>query len=91
MKFSYAFTDQNELFVKETEVPKGVYENGHPEEPMDTDDAAGKPEKAVAAKQALRMSFSEYKRISNLLVLHMQKMEQCESWRHSQLSFLVYL
>ncbi|XP_056599654.1 MCM6 minichromosome maintenance deficient 6, like isoform X2 [Triplophysa dalaica] len=70
--------DQNELFVKETEAPKGVYENGHPEEPMDTVDAAGKPEKAVADKQALRMSFSEYKRISNLLVLHMQKMEQLD-------------
>ncbi|KAI7809939.1 MCM6 minichromosome maintenance deficient 6 [Triplophysa rosa] len=70
--------DQNELFGKETEVPNGVHENGPPEEPMDTHDAAGKPEKAAAAKPALRMSFSDYKRLSNLLVLHMQKMEQLD-------------
>uniref|UniRef100_A0A673IGB9 DNA replication licensing factor MCM6 n=1 Tax=Sinocyclocheilus rhinocerous TaxID=307959 RepID=A0A673IGB9_9TELE len=37
-----------------------------------------KQEKPAAAKPALRMSFAEYKRVSNLLVLHMQKMEQLD-------------
>ncbi|XP_051554164.1 MCM6 minichromosome maintenance deficient 6, like [Myxocyprinus asiaticus] len=69
--------DQNELFGKETEGQNGVHENGHAMEAMDTD-VAGKPEKPAVAKTALRLSFAEYKRISNLMVLHMQKMEQLD-------------
>uniref|UniRef100_A0A672KY74 DNA helicase n=1 Tax=Sinocyclocheilus grahami TaxID=75366 RepID=A0A672KY74_SINGR len=51
--------------------------NGHPVEAMDTDEVETQ-EKPAAAKPALRMSFAEYKRVSNLLVLHMQKMEQLD-------------
>ncbi len=57
----------------------GAEVNGHPVEAMDTD-AVEKQEKPGADKPALRMSFAEYKRVSNLLVLHMQKMEQREPW-----------
>lgn len=67
-------TDQNDLFGQ-----NGAEVNGHPVEDMDTD-AVEKQEKPAAAKPALRMSFAEYKRVSNLLVLHMQKMEQREPW-----------
>uniref|UniRef100_A0AAR2J9Y6 DNA replication licensing factor MCM6 n=1 Tax=Pygocentrus nattereri TaxID=42514 RepID=A0AAR2J9Y6_PYGNA len=35
-------------------------------------------EKTATTKPALRMSFAEYRRLSNLLVLHMQKMEQLD-------------
>lgn len=51
---------------------------GDAEEAMDTGETE-RQEKTATAKLALRMSFAEYRRISNLLVLHMQKMEQCES------------
>lgn len=71
-------TDQNELFGKETEGQNGGDVTGHAVEDMETDQTE-KQEKPVAAKPALRMSFAEYKRVSNLLVLHMQKMEQRES------------
>lgn len=53
---------------------------GDAEEAMDTGETE-RQEKTATAKLALRMSFAEYRRISNLLVLHMQKMEQCESLR----------
>lgn len=76
---SCSSTDQNDLFGKETEGQNGAEVNGHPVEAMDTDEVE-KQEKPAAAKPALRMSFAEYKKISNLLVLHMQKMEQRESW-----------
>lgn len=52
-------------------------QNGDAVEAMDTGEA-DQPEKMATAKPAVRMSFAEYRRISNLLVLHMQKMEQCE-------------
>lgn len=35
-------------------------------------------QKAGVPKTALRMSFADYKKISNLLVLHMQKMDERE-------------
>uniref|UniRef100_A0A671NWT2 DNA helicase n=1 Tax=Sinocyclocheilus anshuiensis TaxID=1608454 RepID=A0A671NWT2_9TELE len=63
--------------VNETEGQNGGEVNGHPVEAMDTD-GVEKQEKPAAAKPALRMSFAEYKRVSNLLVLHMQKMEQLD-------------
>uniref|UniRef100_A0A671NWU6 DNA helicase n=1 Tax=Sinocyclocheilus anshuiensis TaxID=1608454 RepID=A0A671NWU6_9TELE len=69
--------DQNDLIGKETEGQNGGEVNGHPVEAMDTD-GVEKQEKPAAAKPALRMSFAEYKRVSNLLVLHMQKMEQLD-------------
>uniref|UniRef100_A0A673IGX5 DNA replication licensing factor MCM6 n=1 Tax=Sinocyclocheilus rhinocerous TaxID=307959 RepID=A0A673IGX5_9TELE len=69
--------NQNDLFAKETEGQNGAEVNGHPGEAMDTDEVE-KQEKPAAAKPALRMSFAEYKRVSNLLVLHMQKMEQLD-------------
>ncbi|XP_063058420.1 MCM6 minichromosome maintenance deficient 6, like [Engraulis encrasicolus] len=47
--------------------------NGHAMEA----EQAGKEEPA-AAKATLRMSFAEYRRVSNLLVLHMQKLEQLD-------------
>lgn len=72
-------TDQNDLIGKETEGQNGAEVNGHPVEAMGTD-AVEKQEKPAEAKPALRMSFAEYKRVSNLLVLHMQKMEQREPW-----------
>lgn len=76
--FSCASTDQNELFGKETEGQNGGGVNGHPVEAMDTDEPE-KQEKPAVTKPAVRMSFAEYKRVSNLLVLHMQKMEQRKS------------
>jgi len=72
--FSCTSTDQNDMFGKETEGQNGGEVNGHPVEAMDTE-----PEKPAVTKPAIRMSFAEYKRVSNLLVLHMQKMEQCKS------------
>lgn len=76
--FSYTSTDPNDLFGKETEGRNGGEVNGHPVEAMDTDEPE-KQEKPAGTKPAIRMSFAEYKRVSNLLVLHMQKMEQCKS------------
>ena len=50
--------------------------NGHPEKAVDGDQQPIRSEKSVAAAQpAFKMTFSEYRRISNLLVLHMQKLE----------------
>lgn len=76
--FSCTSTDQNDLFGKETEGQNGGEVNGHAVEAMDTEPE--KQEKPAVTKPAIRMSFAEYKRVSNLLVLHMQKMEQCKSW-----------
>uniref|UniRef100_A0A671PN70 DNA replication licensing factor MCM6 n=1 Tax=Sinocyclocheilus anshuiensis TaxID=1608454 RepID=A0A671PN70_9TELE len=45
---------------------------------QEQDDNSVNGEMGTAAKPALRMSFAEYKRVSNLLVLHMQKMEQLD-------------
>lgn len=50
--------------------------DGDAVEAMDTEEAE-QPEKMATGKPALRMSFAEYRKISNLLVLHMQKMDQC--------------
>ncbi|XP_066578139.1 MCM6 minichromosome maintenance deficient 6, like [Amia ocellicauda] len=46
--------------------------------PMDTEPEAEKPDKTSVPKPGLRMSFADYKKISNLLVLHMQKMEDMD-------------
>ncbi|MBN3284651.1 MCM6M factor, partial [Polyodon spathula] len=48
------------------------------EEAMETEQEAVKSEKLSSQKPAVRMSFAEYKKISNLLVLHMHKMEDGE-------------
>uniref|UniRef100_A0A4W5L9Y9 DNA replication licensing factor MCM6 n=1 Tax=Hucho hucho TaxID=62062 RepID=A0A4W5L9Y9_9TELE len=48
------------------------------EEAMDTDHGAGRPVKTSTAKPALKMTFAEYRRVSNLIVLHMQKMEDID-------------
>ncbi|TRY55802.1 hypothetical protein DNTS_025648 [Danionella cerebrum] len=71
---------QNEMFGQEMEVHNGGGVNGQALEAMDTDrnENQEKPADAVASKPALRMTFAEYKRVSNLLVLHMQKMEQLD-------------
>ncbi|ROL43785.1 Zygotic DNA replication licensing factor mcm6-A [Anabarilius grahami] len=58
--------DQNELFGKETEGQNGGEVNGHPVEAMNTDEPE-KQEKPAVTKPAVRMSFAEYKRFSNLL------------------------
>uniref|UniRef100_A0A4W5LA05 DNA replication licensing factor MCM6 n=1 Tax=Hucho hucho TaxID=62062 RepID=A0A4W5LA05_9TELE len=50
----------------------------HAEEAMDTDHGAGRPVKTSTAKPALKMTFAEYRRVSNLIVLHMQKMEDID-------------
>ncbi|XP_031415647.1 MCM6 minichromosome maintenance deficient 6, like [Clupea harengus] len=50
--------------------------NGHAMEMEQPDQE--RPVAAAAAKPAIRMSFSEYRRVSNLLVLHMQKLEQLD-------------
>ncbi|KAJ8406926.1 hypothetical protein AAFF_G00292020 [Aldrovandia affinis] len=53
--------------------------NGHTGAPTVTDQQADGPEKpTAAAKPTLRMTFAEYKKVSNLLVLHMQKMEDLD-------------
>ncbi|KAK6491860.1 maternal DNA replication licensing factor mcm6 [Huso huso] len=48
------------------------------EDAMETEEEAVKPEKLSSRKPAVRMSFAEYKKISNLLVLHMHKMEDAD-------------
>ncbi|XP_041102563.1 MCM6 minichromosome maintenance deficient 6, like [Polyodon spathula] len=48
------------------------------EEAMETEQEAVKSEKLSSQKPAVRMSFAEYKKISNLLVLHMHKMEDAD-------------
>uniref|UniRef100_A0A668A9E9 DNA replication licensing factor MCM6 n=1 Tax=Myripristis murdjan TaxID=586833 RepID=A0A668A9E9_9TELE len=53
--------------------------NGHTGE-MDMEQQPIK-DKAATTRPALKMSFSEYRRVSNLIVLHMQKMEESESQR----------
>ncbi|KAI4872501.1 hypothetical protein NFI96_031985 [Prochilodus magdalenae] len=67
--------DQNEQLPKEVNGQNGVA--GDAAEAMDTGEVE-QPEKTATAKPALRMSFAEYRRLSNLLVLHMQKMEQLD-------------
>uniref|UniRef100_A0A8C8MGD0 DNA replication licensing factor MCM6 n=1 Tax=Oncorhynchus tshawytscha TaxID=74940 RepID=A0A8C8MGD0_ONCTS len=47
-------------------------------EAMDTEHGAGRPEKTSTAKPALKMTFAEYRRVSNLIVFHMQKMEDID-------------
>uniref|UniRef100_A0A8C2ESS0 DNA replication licensing factor MCM6 n=1 Tax=Cyprinus carpio TaxID=7962 RepID=A0A8C2ESS0_CYPCA len=69
--------DDNSVNGEMDKGQNGAEVNGHPVEAMDTDEVE-KQEKPAAAKPALRMSFAEYKKISNLLVLHMQKMEQLD-------------
>ncbi|XP_046883685.1 MCM6 minichromosome maintenance deficient 6, like [Hypomesus transpacificus] len=63
--------------------------NGHPGKAVDVDQQPIRSEKSVAAAQpAFKMTFSEYRRISNLLVLHMQKFEDMDeegSLRKSEL------
>lgn len=51
----------------------------HAEEAMDTEHGAGRPETTSTAKPALKMTFAQYRRVSNLIVLHMQKMEDSKS------------
>lgn len=68
-------TDQNDMMSEAHQKQNGIDgtngTNGHAMETEQPD--ADKP---AAAKPALRMSFAEYRRLSNLLILHMQKMEQ---------------
>ncbi|XP_067108731.1 MCM6 minichromosome maintenance deficient 6, like [Osmerus mordax] len=53
--------------------------NGHPGKAVDVDQQPIRSEKSIAAAQpAFKMTFSEYRRISNLLVLHMQKFEDLD-------------
>ncbi|XP_062337993.1 MCM6 minichromosome maintenance deficient 6, like isoform X1 [Osmerus eperlanus] len=53
--------------------------NGHPGKAVDVDQQPIRSEKSIAAAQpAFKMTFSEYRRISNLLVLHMQKLEDLD-------------
>uniref|UniRef100_A0A3P9KIY2 DNA replication licensing factor MCM6 n=1 Tax=Oryzias latipes TaxID=8090 RepID=A0A3P9KIY2_ORYLA len=55
-------------------VPNGV--NGHVNGHME--DVNGHSEHSAQSKPSLRLSFSEYKRISNLLVLHLRRVEEAE-------------
>uniref|UniRef100_A0A4W5M080 DNA replication licensing factor MCM6 n=1 Tax=Hucho hucho TaxID=62062 RepID=A0A4W5M080_9TELE len=56
--------------------------NGHHvEEAMDIDHGAGRPEKTSTAKPALKMTFAEHRRVSNLIVLHMQKMDDSKKMK----------
>lgn len=68
-------TDQNDLMGEAHQKQNGIDgtngTNGHA---METEQPEA--DKPAAAKPALRMSFAEYRRLSNLLILHMQKMEQ---------------
>ncbi|KAM6948287.1 MCM6 minichromosome maintenance deficient 6, like [Aplochiton taeniatus] len=62
--------------------------NGHTEKVLDSEQQPiGAEELPVPAKPALKMTFANYRRICNLLVLHMQKMEDYEesSLRKSEL------
>ncbi|XP_041912496.1 MCM6 minichromosome maintenance deficient 6, like [Alosa sapidissima] len=66
--------DQNDVMNEAHQKQNGINgTNGHA---METEQPG--EDKPAAAKPALRMSFSEYRRVSNLLVLHMQKMEQLD-------------
>ncbi|RVE61592.1 hypothetical protein OJAV_G00172070 [Oryzias javanicus] len=62
-------------------VPNGI--NGHAEGINGhvnghVEDMNGHPEPSSQSKPSLRLSFSEYKRISNLLVLHLRRVEEAE-------------
>ncbi|XP_075444718.1 maternal DNA replication licensing factor mcm6 [Ascaphus truei] len=46
------------------------------EEVMETNQAGGMNEKLNSSKATLKMSFAEYKQISNLMIFYMQKMEE---------------
>lgn len=66
--------------------------NGHhAEEAMDIDHGAGRPEKTSTAKPALKMTFAEYRRVSNLIILHMQKMDDTKSLNKLKGSFIFNL
>lgn len=70
--FSNRPTDQNDMMSEAHQEQNGTNgTNGHA---METEQSG--VDKPAAAKPALRMSFAEYRRVSNLLILHMQKMEQ---------------
>uniref|UniRef100_A0A674CMI3 DNA replication licensing factor MCM6 n=1 Tax=Salmo trutta TaxID=8032 RepID=A0A674CMI3_SALTR len=61
----------------------------HAEEAMDTEHGAGRPETTSTAKPALKMTFAEYRRVSNLIVLHMQKMEDIDEESSLKMSELI--
>ena len=51
--------------------------NGNHAEMMDTEQQPIK-EKTAGAKAVMKMTFNEYRRVSNLIVLHIQKLEESE-------------
>uniref|UniRef100_A0A8C4SCS0 DNA replication licensing factor MCM6 n=1 Tax=Erpetoichthys calabaricus TaxID=27687 RepID=A0A8C4SCS0_ERPCA len=65
--------DQEDQEEEENEAEEQPVVNGHADVP--NGDINGHPEKMTVetAKPALRLSFSEYRRISNLLVLHLRQ------------------
>lgn len=66
--------------------------NGHhAEEAMDIDHGAGRPEKNSTAKPALKMTFAEYWSVSNLIILHMHKMDDSQSSNKLKGSFIFNL
>ncbi|KAK1173645.1 hypothetical protein AOXY_G3811 [Acipenser oxyrinchus oxyrinchus] len=69
--------ENNENDVND-EAVNGEATAANSEDAMETEEEAVKPEKLSSQKPAARMSFAEYKKISNLLVLHMHKMEDAD-------------
>ncbi|XP_069062648.1 maternal DNA replication licensing factor mcm6-like [Pleurodeles waltl] len=59
------------------------------ESAMETDQEGAKTEKSITAKPSLKMSFAEYKQISNLLVLYIQRTEALEDEIYLRRSDLV--
>jgi hypothetical protein len=81
---------QNDLIDEAVRGRNGT--NGHhAEEAMDIDHGAGRPEKTSTAKPALKMTFAEYWRVSNLIILHMHKMDDSQSSNKLKGSFIFNL
>ena len=83
-------TDKKDLMHEEEEQQKITNgTNGHAMEMEQPDQE--RPVAAAAAKPTIRMSFSEYRRVSNLLVLHMQKLEQRKTHTPTGISSMTHL
>ena len=82
-------TDKKDLMHEEEQQQKITNgTNGHA---MEMEQPDQERPVAAAAKPAIRMSFSEYRRVSNLLVLHMQKLEQRKTHTPTGISSMTHL
>uniref|UniRef100_A0A4W3HNK1 DNA replication licensing factor MCM6 n=1 Tax=Callorhinchus milii TaxID=7868 RepID=A0A4W3HNK1_CALMI len=73
------FDQDEEQEAMEEETPEGT--NGHSVIPNGINDASSHPDsgaKEEVSKSIIRMSFVEYRKISNLIVLHLRKLEEEE-------------